>query len=110
MQAEWVPGAGVEGRYLGEAHQGAVYPDCSLKVKCTEGQERRIKRWMGSTHFLMKRLENVQTGMSFHVLAYNMRRAINILGRKQTLGLSRYREFLAAAFGEEGDAYPSEFP
>lgn len=88
-----------------------------MKAKCTEGQERRIKRWeheavleaaaaelaknsdairlrkqlvehpfgtikhwMGSTHFLMKRLENVQTEMSLHVLAYNMRRAINILG------------------------------
>ncbi len=57
----------------------------------------------------MKRLENVQTGMSLYVLAYNMRRAINILGRKQTLGLSRYREFLAAAFGEKGDVHSSDF-
>ena len=39
-----------------------------------------IKDWMGSTHFLMKRLRNVQTEMSLHVLAYNLRRAINILG------------------------------
>ena len=39
-----------------------------------------IKHWMGSTHFLMKRLPNVQTEMSLHVLAYNLRRAINILG------------------------------
>jgi transposase len=39
-----------------------------------------IKDWMGSTHFLMKRLPNVQTEMSLHVLAYNLRRAINILG------------------------------
>ncbi len=39
-----------------------------------------IKDWMGSTHFLMKRLANVQTEMSLHVLAYNLRRAINILG------------------------------
>ena len=28
----------------------------------------------------MKRLENVQTEMSLHILAYNMKRAINILG------------------------------
>ncbi len=39
-----------------------------------------IKYWMGSTHFLMKRLPNVQAEMSLHVLAYNLRRAINILG------------------------------
>ena len=39
-----------------------------------------IKNWMGSTHFLMKRLPNVQAEMSLHVLAYNLRRAINVLG------------------------------
>jgi len=39
-----------------------------------------IKHWMGSTHFLMKRLENVQAEMGLHVLAYNMKRAINVLG------------------------------
>ncbi len=39
-----------------------------------------IKHWMGSTHFLMKRLPNVQAEMSLHVLAYNLRRAINFLG------------------------------
>ncbi len=39
-----------------------------------------IKHWMGATHFLMKRLPNVQAEMSLHVLTYNLRRAINILG------------------------------
>jgi hypothetical protein len=39
-----------------------------------------IKHWMGSTHFLMKRLPNVKAEMSLHVLAYNMKRAINVLG------------------------------
>ena len=39
-----------------------------------------IKAWTGPTHFLMKRLPNVQTEMSLHVLAYNLKRAINILG------------------------------
>jgi hypothetical protein len=39
-----------------------------------------IKHWMGSTHFLMKRLPNVQAEMSLHVLAYNLTRAINVLG------------------------------
>jgi hypothetical protein len=39
-----------------------------------------IKARMGATHFLMKRLPNVATEMSLHVLAYNLTRAINILG------------------------------
>ena len=39
-----------------------------------------LTAWMGSTHFLTKRLEKVKTEMSLHVLAYNMKRMINILG------------------------------
>jgi hypothetical protein len=39
-----------------------------------------IKAWMGSPHFLMKTLEKVRTEMSLHVLAYNLKRMINILG------------------------------
>ena len=39
-----------------------------------------IKSWMGSTHFQMKRLKNVATEMALHVLAYNMKRAMAILG------------------------------
>jgi hypothetical protein len=41
-----------------------------------------LKAWMGSTHFLMKRLPNVQTEMSLHVLAYNLKRAMQIFGVK----------------------------
>jgi transposase len=39
-----------------------------------------IKSWMGSTHFLTKRLPNVSTEMSLHVLAYNLKRMMSILG------------------------------
>jgi transposase len=39
-----------------------------------------IKAWMGSTHFLMKRLKNVRTEIGLHVLAYNLKRVIAILG------------------------------
>ena len=90
---------------------------CELKVKCTTGKERRVRRWehegvldamqnrldrapgkmkqrrctvehvfgtlkfwMGSAHFLMKRLKHVSTETSLHVLAYNLRRVMNILG------------------------------
>jgi transposase len=39
-----------------------------------------IKMWMGSTHFLMKTLKNVRTEMALHVLAYNLKRVMNIIG------------------------------
>lgn len=39
-----------------------------------------LKAWMGATHFLTKTLPRVSTEMSLHVLAYNMKRVINILG------------------------------
>src|SRR3546814_843995 len=39
-----------------------------------------LKAWMGSTHFLMRTLEKVKTEMSLQVLAYNMKRMINIFG------------------------------
>lgn len=41
-----------------------------------------IKYWMGSTHFQMKTMEHVSAEMSLHVLAYNLKRVINILGTK----------------------------
>ena len=44
-----------------------------------------LKHWMGSTHFLTRRLANVGTEMSLHVLAYNLRRVINILGVKNLM-------------------------
>lgn len=39
-----------------------------------------IKSWMGATHFQMKTLKHVSTEMSLHVLAYNLKRAMKILG------------------------------
>jgi len=39
-----------------------------------------IKNWMGSTHFQMKTLKKVSTEMALHVLAYNLKRVMNILG------------------------------
>lgn len=42
--------------------------------------EHPLKASMGSTHFLTKTLKKVSTEMSLHVLAYNMKRVIAILG------------------------------
>lgn len=39
-----------------------------------------LKAWMGSTHFLTKTLDKVSTEMSLHVLAYNLKRAMSLLG------------------------------
>jgi transposase len=39
-----------------------------------------IKAWMGATHFLTKTLGRVSTEMSLHVLAYNLKRLMQILG------------------------------
>jgi transposase len=39
-----------------------------------------LKAWMGATHFKTKTLEKVKTEMSLHVLAYNLKRVIAILG------------------------------
>ncbi len=41
-----------------------------------------LKAWMGSTHFLTKTLGRVNTEMSLHVLAYNLKRMMNIIGTK----------------------------
>ena len=39
-----------------------------------------IKLWMGYTHFQMRTLERVSAEMSLHVLAYNLKRVMNIMG------------------------------
>lgn len=41
-----------------------------------------IKSWMGATHFLTKRFKNVSTEMSLHVLAYNLKRMLTIVGQE----------------------------
>jgi len=39
-----------------------------------------LKAWMGATHFKTRTLDKVRTEMSLHVLAYNLKRVIAILG------------------------------
>jgi transposase len=41
-----------------------------------------LKAWMGATHFSTRTLEKVRTEMSLHVLAYNLKRVIAILGAR----------------------------
>lgn len=109
--------ARVESRLLLHKYWSSNCQQCSLKEKCTPGEQRRISRWeheevleamqaridqrpdcmrirretvehpfgtlklwMGHSHFLTKGLDRVRTEMSLHVLAYNMKRMINIMG------------------------------
>ena len=44
-----------------------------------------LKMWMGYTHFQMKTLKRVSAEMSLHILAYNMKRVMNILGTKDLI-------------------------
>ncbi len=48
-----------------------------------------IKSWMGWTHFLTKTLARVRTEMSLHVLAYNLKRVMRILGIAETMAAMR---------------------
>jgi transposase len=50
-----------------------------------------IKSWMGWTHFLTKTLSRVRTEMSLHVLAYNLKRVMRILGIEELMRLMRLK-------------------
>jgi transposase len=56
-------------------------PEASkLRRQTAEHVFGTLKAWMGATHFLTKTLPRVRTEMSLHVLAYNLKRMIQILG------------------------------
>lgn len=56
-------------------------PELMRIRRCTvEHPFGTIKAWMGATHFQMRRLRNVSTEMALHVLAYNIKRVINMIG------------------------------
>lgn len=44
-----------------------------------------IKNWMGHTHFQMRTMARVSTEMSLHILSYNLKRVISIMGVKQLM-------------------------
>jgi transposase len=56
-----------------------------LRRQTVEHPFGTIKSWMGYTHFLTRRLPRVRTEMSLHVLAYNLKRVIKILGTQPLL-------------------------
>ena len=61
-------------------------PDLMRLRRCTvEHPFGTIKAWMGATHFQMRKLKNVSTEMALHVLAYNIKRVINMIGARALL-------------------------
>ncbi len=64
----------------------AAKPDAmQIRRATVEHPYGTLKAWMGSTHFLTKTLDHVSTEMSLHVLAYNMKRVINLVGTQKLL-------------------------
>jgi hypothetical protein len=57
----------------------------TIRRRTVEHAFGTLKAWMGSTHFLTKTLKNVRTEMSLQVLAYNMKRMINMFGVKSLM-------------------------
>ena len=51
-----------------------------IRKRTVEHTFGTLKAWMGATHFLTKTMPRVSTEMSLHVLAYNMKRVMQILG------------------------------
>ena len=51
-----------------------------LRRQTAEHPFGTLKAWMGATHFLTKTLPKVRTEMSPQVLAYNLKRVLNIFG------------------------------
>ncbi len=60
-----------------------------LRRRTVEHVFGTLKHWMGSTHFLTRTLAKVSTEMSLHVLAYNLKRVISILGIAKTMQAMR---------------------
>ena len=87
--------SGKERRITRWEHEGLVEemrlrlgrgPDPMTLRRCTvEHPFGTIKAWMGATHFQMRRLKNVRTEMALHVLAYNIKRMISLVGVRRLL-------------------------
>ncbi len=60
-----------------------------IRLNTVEHPFGTIKSWMGATHFQMRTLKKVGTEMALHVLAYNLKRVMNILGNGPLIAAMR---------------------
>jgi transposase len=58
-----------------------------LRRRTVEHVFGTFKAWMGATHFLMKTIPKVRTELSLHVIAYNLKRVIQLLGVPQLIAI-----------------------
>ncbi|MFI4941134.1 MAG: IS1182 family transposase [Burkholderiales bacterium] len=66
------------------------FPDAMrIRRQTVEHPFGTIKSWMGAEHFLTRTLKRVATEMSLHVLAYNLKRVMQILGIGQLMQAMR---------------------
>ena len=63
-----------------EARLQSAPEKMQLRRQTVEHPFGTIKAWMGATHFLTRGFGQVRTEMSLNVLAYNLKRVINLLG------------------------------
>jgi transposase len=81
--------AGIERRIKRWEHEEVIeamqarldrWPDAMrVRRRTVEHVFGTLKDWMGRGHFKMRRLRNVETEASLHILAYNIKRAIALL-------------------------------
>lgn len=83
-------------RWEHEAHLDAMqhrldrWPEVMrIRRQTVEHPFGTIKHWMGATHFLTRTLPRVRTEMSLHVLAYNLKRVMEIVGIGELIGAMR---------------------
>jgi len=60
-----------------------------LRRQTVEHTFGTLKAWMGATHFLTRSLPKVRTEASLHVLAYNMKRMIQMFGVQYLISAMR---------------------
>ena len=87
--------AGVERRIKRWEHEKVIeamqarldrWPDAMrVRRRTVEHVFGTLKDWMGRSHFKTRTLRNVATEASLHVLAYNMKRAIALLGTRRLI-------------------------
>jgi len=85
----------------------------SARRNTVEHPFETIKLWIGYTHFQMRTLERVSTEMSLHILSYNLKRVMNIIGvgaliaamQAQCLRLTDENDFLQRLIAASGKAF-----
>lgn len=62
-----------------------------MTIRCStvEHQFGTLKAWMGTSHFLTRRLPNVRTEISLNILASNIKRMVVLMGLQGLLQAMR---------------------